>query len=58
MVYRCETFRDDTEIVVLQSLKVSHLCISILWVTKVEKLDMWTMHAFPNPVTYPDPFIL
>ena len=23
-----------------------------LWVTKVEKLDVWTMHVFSNPVTY------
>ena len=23
-----------------------------LWVSKVEKLDVWTMQVFPNPVTY------
>ena len=41
MVYRCDTFRDDKGIVVLQSLKVSHLSIISSIFYESSKLKNW-----------------
>ena len=51
---RFETFRNEKGIVVLQILKISYLCHSkwILSVTKVETLDVSTMHTPPNLATH------
>ena len=41
MVFRCETFRNDKEIVVLQSVKVSHLSIIPNRFYESPKLKNW-----------------
>ena len=41
MVYRCETFKNHKEIVILQSLKISHLSIIPNRFYEVPKLKNW-----------------
>ena len=51
-----ETFRHCKTTIPLSFLKVSHLysyhSLWFLWISKWAKLDVWTMHVFPNLVTY------
>ena len=58
MVYGFETFNDDKGIIVLQSLKVSHISVIPDRFYESPKLKTWMCELctlnffFPNPVTY------
>ena len=45
-----EMIKNSSSIIPESVTSIYH-CREILWLTKFEKLDVWTMHVFPNPVT-------